>query len=913
MHSFGKAKFTKTLHGSTEFFIVRYASKRYPGHDFTFKRPGSTKNNRSDGLYHCVDCRTLKNKYGLNYQVPSIKIVNSIIAEFDPDSPKYEHFCVPETEKYPFSQNGSAVLLRELVISKKKKAPSEAFQNSKEKEAIKKNDSAKESNKENENLSNEIKDADHVLVQNQSIFEEEEPEEGALKISEEEIQVDHAARDDNLKENEEDEEKKSEAIDQVENQESLELTLELSGSVKEENELDALIFGMSPAVQQNVDKTLNNEKPDEVHPNSFEPSSRSNKEDSPKPSTSTSQTTEIKLPSKYCAEYEETFPEIGPSEMGRNYFNCKICQQDLCFSNKGLKSVQRHLHSTRHLLTKTGKLAVKPRKPIKFRSDKGQKVKKEVTQAGLSISPKKAQEINNVSVDIGSIKKQSEITYSLVTNEAKKTIVKIHRNTPIQMSRLNFKKRSEELLKKAATKDKLKEKSVIENTGPSSGTRKKRFRLPSGINIPLHRKRSIEDPSTSTAKTHVPSKSVEADCLQSVEKDVGEKRLREFDGRRRGFDGRRRNGRAPRDSSGKFMPKVHVNSENISNSMPNLDKDHVNKENDLYNLTQSSTSISFSDDHSLIKRIKMEQPDFIDDPLPSYPPSLIASSTATSTPTNNNRSTFSVMASKSTLQFLSPILPAANHTPKIWSKTCLLSEISHLTKKVYIQTSEWDDPDFEIRLPNSDVPVPAKKNIDLETLLQSDHRKIAKKRLANEFNAVNKAFIETPTVNSIVITDSLLQGLDEAALEKVVVIRAEFPIIPRWLSNHITAINFAPKPSATIYYSLGFDWLVHLENPPKRVATFVQHELLELADAVEDFQDVRVVFITIPEIGNYKKRFSEFNEAMRVFITGEHRKPSNCCFQLLDWASLVNITDSSRTSTFDRRIRLLLENLPDLI
>ena len=64
--------------------------------------------------------------------------MNSIIAEFDPDSPKHEHFCVPETEKYPFSQNGSAVLLRELVISKKKKAPSEAFQSSKEKEAIKK-------------------------------------------------------------------------------------------------------------------------------------------------------------------------------------------------------------------------------------------------------------------------------------------------------------------------------------------------------------------------------------------------------------------------------------------------------------------------------------------------------------------------------------------------------------------------------------------------------------------------------------------------------------------------------------------------------------------------------------------------------------------------------------------------------
>lgn len=170
------------------------------------------------------------------------------------------------------------------------------------------------------------------------------------------------------------------------------------------------------------------------------------------------------------------------------------------------------------------------------------------------------------------------------------------------MSRLNFKKRSEELLKKAATEDKLKKKSVTENTGPSSGTRKKRFRLPSGISIPLHRKRSVEDPSTSTVKTHVPSKSVEADSLQSVEKNVGEKRLRDFDGRRRGFDGRRRNGRAaPRDSSGKFMPKVHVNGENISNSMLNLDKDHVNKENDQYNLTQSSTSISFSDDHSLIK------------------------------------------------------------------------------------------------------------------------------------------------------------------------------------------------------------------------------------------------------------------------------------------------------------------------
>lgn len=130
MKSFGKAKFSRMVHGNSEFFIVRYESKRYPGHDFTFKRPGSAKNNRGNGLYHCVDCKTLKNKYRirylfefsylnfleLDYQVPAIKIVNEAISEFDPDHPKCDHFCVPETENYPFSHN----INRSLVITDKK-------------------------------------------------------------------------------------------------------------------------------------------------------------------------------------------------------------------------------------------------------------------------------------------------------------------------------------------------------------------------------------------------------------------------------------------------------------------------------------------------------------------------------------------------------------------------------------------------------------------------------------------------------------------------------------------------------------------------------------------------------------------------------------------------------------------------
>ena len=58
--TFGKAEFMKKLVGKTEFSLVRYASKLYPGHEFTFKHP---VNARGNGLFQCVDCKALKNKF----------------------------------------------------------------------------------------------------------------------------------------------------------------------------------------------------------------------------------------------------------------------------------------------------------------------------------------------------------------------------------------------------------------------------------------------------------------------------------------------------------------------------------------------------------------------------------------------------------------------------------------------------------------------------------------------------------------------------------------------------------------------------------------------------------------------------------------------------------------------------------
>lgn len=73
-------------------------------------------------------------------------------------------------------------------------------------------------------------------------------------------------------------------------------------------------------------------------------------------------------------------------------------------------------------------------------------------------------------------------------------------------------------------------------------------------------------------------------------------------------------------------------------------------------------------------------------------------------------------------------------------------------------------------------------------------------------------------------------------------------------------------------------------------------------------------------MGNYKKRFAEFNKAMREFIEEEQkyfqqdfekcfRKTNVGVLRLFDWARITAWADSSLTSTFDRRIRLFVEKI----
>lgn len=82
-------------------------------------------------------------------------------------------------------------------------------------------------------------------------------------------------------------------------------------------------------------------------------------------------------------------------------------------------------------------------------------------------------------------------------------------------------------------------------------------------------------------------------------------------------------------------------------------------------------------------------------------------------------------------------------------------------------------------MPNSDVPIPAKKHVDMNSLQNSRYLDLSKFTLKEKFDNVSTVFSMDSSIDTLLITDSLLQCLDETVLKKVSIVRAEFPIMPK--------------------------------------------------------------------------------------------------------------------------------------
>uniref|UniRef100_A0A914C110 MADF domain-containing protein n=1 Tax=Acrobeloides nanus TaxID=290746 RepID=A0A914C110_9BILA len=241
----------------------------------------------------------------------------------------------------------------------------------------------------------------------------------------------------------------------------------------------------------------------------------------------------------------------------------------------------------------------------------------------------------------------------------------------------------------------------------------------------------------------------------------------------------------------------------------------------------------------------------------------------------------------------------------------LLHEFSLLTKKLWLNEANRAHTGNFVYLPNYDRSVPFNGRVNPDSFTFDQLFEI-KQKLSQHFDMVAKQFNENPMVENIFLTDSLLRALDEMALSKTIIIRAEFPVMPRWVLNHVTSLNFSNKSSITIFYAIGLDLLVfYSEAMNQKVASIVQNDIFDLATTVASRKgrnaEFKLIFVTIPELGDFSNEIREFNDAMRQMIAKQATYFTNCQLRMLDWAEMVASAESSNTETVDRRIRLLFD------
>uniref|UniRef100_A0A914CZA8 Uncharacterized protein n=1 Tax=Acrobeloides nanus TaxID=290746 RepID=A0A914CZA8_9BILA len=199
----------------------------------------------------------------------------------------------------------------------------------------------------------------------------------------------------------------------------------------------------------------------------------------------------------------------------------------------------------------------------------------------------------------------------------------------------------------------------------------------------------------------------------------------------------------------------------------------------------------------------------------------------------------------------------------------------------------WTVAGTAIHLPNADHFMPTKSRFNPDQLTMEERRAI-KESLNQQFSVITKRFNENPEVSNIFVVDSLLETLDEKVLKNAAVIRADFPILPKWVFEKISKLKLLVKKSVSIICCVGFDLLIYsTNNEPVYVIEYLQREISDLLDVVAtEFANqvqLQLVFITIPEVN--------FVNTIDV--------------ELLDWAKNIAEAPAHQVGTVNKRIELL--------
>ncbi|KAL3084320.1 hypothetical protein niasHT_035146 [Heterodera trifolii] len=194
-------------------------------------------------------------------------------------------------------------------------------------------------------------------------------------------------------------------------------------------------------------------------------------------------------------------------------------------------------------------------------------------------------------------------------------------------------------------------------------------------------------------------------------------------------------------------------------------------------------------------------------------------------------------------------------------------------------------------------------------------------------------------ISRLLLTDSLLQRLDEETLKNAYVLRSlEHPLdIGIFIqSGLIDNTMFLANQSRLVHFEFsylfvfyGHDQIVHCQRSPDPSEflsllcnwfsetlpnEYDQGKITLMKNYEENYHyfytPPRIVAVTIPEVGEHAEDFRTFNDQLRLFVSAENncsRKTSrDDRFLLLDWARMVaECSDGNALESEEKRMQLL--------
>uniref|UniRef100_A0A914DB60 Uncharacterized protein n=1 Tax=Acrobeloides nanus TaxID=290746 RepID=A0A914DB60_9BILA len=244
---------------------------------------------------------------------------------------------------------------------------------------------------------------------------------------------------------------------------------------------------------------------------------------------------------------------------------------------------------------------------------------------------------------------------------------------------------------------------------------------------------------------------------------------------------------------------------------------------------------------------------------------------------------------------------------------------SPITRSVVVKNSA-----YKFHYPHADTTAPIITSNDPETL-ENDQIYANKQKFEIQFNEVCEYFGANMNDEQklLLITDTLLVGLDDMVFENCKVLRAEYPFMPSWLIKSIFKkkknLDILTSNVKTIFYTLGYDLIRCYKNfKTSQVANLIEREFDDFIDAFLDSAQEShkkmlktFVFITIPAMGILRDSISVFNSDMKMAVARlQTRYDQKARIRLLDWACLLEDAEteglSSEAHSFDERLRFLL-------